>query len=71
MTESVRVEPSDRRVRVLVEGEVIADTVRSLYLFETDVASDPSAGECREVCRLVAGEADFHGASQDCAARRH
>jgi uncharacterized protein (DUF427 family) len=31
----VRVEPNDRRIRVFVDGVVIADTIRSLYLFET------------------------------------
>ena len=32
----VRLEPNHRRVRVLVDGVVIADTIRSIYLFETD-----------------------------------
>src|SRR5471030_1074491 len=30
----VRLEPNNRRVRVLVDGVVIADTIRSIYLFE-------------------------------------
>ena len=30
----VRVEPNHRRIRVFVEGVAIADTIRSLYLFE-------------------------------------
>ena len=30
----VRVEPNHRRLRVLVDGQVIADSIRSLYLFE-------------------------------------
>jgi uncharacterized protein (DUF427 family) len=32
----VRLEPNHRRLRVLVDGVVIADTIRSLYLFEVD-----------------------------------
>ncbi len=32
--ERVRVEPNHRRVRVFVDGVPIADTIRSLYLFE-------------------------------------
>lgn len=32
----VRVEPNHRRLRVLVDGVVVADTTRSLYLFEVD-----------------------------------
>jgi uncharacterized protein (DUF427 family) len=36
MTEwPVRIEPNHRRVRVLVDGVVIADTIHSIYLFET------------------------------------
>jgi uncharacterized protein (DUF427 family) len=36
MTEwPVRIEPNHRRVRVLVDGVVVADTIRSMYLFET------------------------------------
>ena len=31
----VRLEPNHRRVRVLVDGIEIADTIRSLYMFET------------------------------------
>ncbi len=32
----VRLEPNHRRLRVFVDGVVIADTVRSIYLFEVD-----------------------------------
>jgi uncharacterized protein (DUF427 family) len=32
----VRLEPNDRRVRVFVDGVAIADTTKSLYLFEKD-----------------------------------
>jgi len=32
---TVRLEPNHRRLRVLVDGVVIADTIHSLYLFET------------------------------------
>jgi len=31
----VRIEPNQRRLRVLVDGVVIADTIESIYLFET------------------------------------
>jgi len=31
----VRIEPNHRRLRVLVDGVVIADTIESIYLFET------------------------------------
>jgi uncharacterized protein (DUF427 family) len=31
----VRLEPNDRRVRLFVDGVVVADTIRSRYLFET------------------------------------
>lgn len=35
MTEwPVRIEPNDRRVRALIDGVVIADTIQSIYLFE-------------------------------------
>jgi uncharacterized protein (DUF427 family) len=32
--QAVRLEPNHRRVRVLVDGVVVADTIRSIYLFE-------------------------------------
>jgi len=36
MTENrVRIEPNHRRLRVLVDGVVVADTIESVYLFET------------------------------------
>lgn len=35
-SEPVRLEPNHRRLRVLVDGVVVADTIRSLYLFELD-----------------------------------
>ena len=35
-TDRVRLEPNHRRVRVFVDGVPVADTIRSLYLFETD-----------------------------------
>jgi uncharacterized protein (DUF427 family) len=58
----VRLESNHRRLRVLVDGVVVADTVRSVYLFETDhrrsrttsrsstnTSTSSSTGSCKAV----------------------